>query len=166
MEYKASKDMSIQIITTLVIILFAFLGYKSIMGLIHANSNITSILIHSSILIFFTATIILSYLFAPQNYSIDKDIFLIHRPISDIIIKLDSIKEIREVNKSELKGIIRTFGVGGLFGNYGKFYCKGLGSITMFGTQNKNFILIKAGNKKIIITPDDLSIFDQIKRRK
>jgi hypothetical protein len=158
--------MSIHIITAGVVILFAFLGYKSFMGLIHANGNTASILIHSSILIFFTTTLILSYMFAPKSYSIDKDNFVIHRPISDKIIKLDSVIEIREVNKSELKGMIRTFGVGGLFGNYGKFYTQNLGSITMYGTQNKNFILITAGERKILITPDDLSIIDQIKNRK
>jgi len=166
MEYKASKGMSIQIITIGVVILFAFLGYKSFMGLIQANGNITPILIHSSVLVFLTATIILCYLFAPQNYSIDKDNCIIHRPISDIKIPLDSIMEIREVNKSELKGMIRTFGVGGLFGNYGKFYTQGLGNITMYGTQNRNFILIKTENRKILITPDDLSIIDHLMSRK
>ncbi len=34
MEYKASKDMTVQIMTIGVVILFAFLGYKSIMGLL------------------------------------------------------------------------------------------------------------------------------------
>lgn len=62
--------------------------------------------------------------------------------------------------------MIRTFGVGGLFGNYGKFYTQGLGNITMYGTQNKNFILIKTENKKILITPDDLRIIDHLKSRK
>jgi hypothetical protein len=166
MEYKASKDMSIQIITIGVIILFLFLGYQSVMGLISAKGNITSTLIHSGVLIFLIATIVLCYLFAPQKYSISNDNCIIHRPISDIIIPLDSIIEIREVNKSELKGMIRTFGVGGLFGNYGKFHTSGLGNITMYGTQNKNFILLKVGNRKILLTPDNLSIIDQIKNRK
>jgi hypothetical protein len=166
MEFKASKSMAIQIITIGIIVLFVFLGYQSFIGLLHAKGNLTLIITHSSVLLFLTATILLCYLFAPQKYSIDKDNFIVHRPISNKVIPLDSIMDVRTVNVSELKGMIRTFGVGGLFGNYGKFYCQGLGSVTMYGTQNKNFILIKTGSRKILITPDDLSLIDQIKSRK
>ena len=165
MEYKASKGMTVQIITFCVLVLFTFLGYKSVTGLIHANGNMTPILIHSSLLVFLVGTILLCFLLAPQQYSVDTDYLIIHRPLSDKKISLESIIEVRQVDKSELKGMIRTFGVGGLFGNYGKFYTNGLGNITMYGTQNKNYILIKTKNQKILITPDDLSIIDQIKYR-
>ena len=110
--------MAIQIITIGVIVLFAFIGYKSLIGLLHAKGNLTVIMIHSSVLIFLTATILFCYLLAPQKYSIDNDNFIVHRPISDIIIPIDSIKDIRIAGDWDLKGMIRTFGVGGLFGNY------------------------------------------------
>jgi len=165
MDYKASKDMTVQIITICVVVLFAFLGYKSVMGLIHANGNITPILIHSSSLVLFAGTFFLCFLLAPQKYSVDDDYLIIHRPLSDIRISLDSIIEIRKVDKSELKGMIRTFGVGGLFGNYGKFYTNDLGNITMYGTQNKNYILIRTEGEKILITPDDLGIVEHIKSK-
>ncbi|MCK5136062.1 MAG: hypothetical protein KAR19_09775 [Bacteroidales bacterium] len=48
-------------------------------------------------------------------------------------------------------------------GNYGKFYTNGLGNVTMYGTQSENYILIKTKRKKILITPDDLGIIEQIK---
>jgi hypothetical protein len=166
MEFKASKSMAIQIITIGVIILFAFIGYKSLTGLLHAKGNLTLILTHSGVLLFLTATILICYLLAPKKYSIDKDNFIVHRPMSDIIIPLDSIKDIRIAGDWDLKGMIRTFGVGGLFGNYGKFYSQGLGSVTMYGTQTKNFVLIKTESRKILITPDDLGLIEEIKRRK
>jgi hypothetical protein len=105
------------------------------------------------------------YHLAPQKYSVDTECLIIHRPLSDMRISLDSIIEVRMVDKSELKGMIRTFGVGGLFGNYGKFYTNGLGNITMYGTQSKNYILIRTGSKKILITPDDIGIIKQIKSK-
>ena len=163
MDYKASKGMTVQIITIGVAVLFAFLGYKSVMGLIHANGNMTPILIHSSLLIFLLGTISLCFLLAPQKYTVDTDYLKVHRPLSYKYISLDSIIEVRAVDKSELKGMIRTFGVGGLFGNYGKFYTNGLGNVTMYGTQSENYILIKTKRKKILITPDDLGIIEQIK---
>ena len=158
--------MAIKVITIGVIILFVLLGYRSVTGLLQAKGNLTVIVIHSSVLIFLTATILFCYLLAPQKYSIENDNFIVHRPISDIIIPLDSIKDIRIAGEWDLRGMIRTFGVGGLFGNYGKFYSQGLGSVTMYGTQNKNYILIKTGSRNILITPDDVSLIEQIKSRK
>lgn len=166
MEYKASKGMTVQIITIGVSILFAFLGYKSVIGLMNANGNITPILIHSSLIVFLISTLAFCFLFAPQKYSVSGDNFIIHRPITDKIIPLDSINEIRRIDKSELKGMIRTFGVGGLFGIYGKFYANGLGNITMFGTQSENYILIRTNSQKIVITPDDMGIIEEIRTAK
>jgi hypothetical protein len=163
MEYKASRDKTVHIITVGVIILFVFLGYKSIMGLVHANRNLIPIFIYSSIITFLIGTISLSFLYAPRKYYVTLDNVIIHRPLSDKTIPIDSIIQIRPISKTELKGTIRTFGVGGLFGYYGKFYSKGLGSFTMFGTQSKNYILIKTKNKKIVITPDDIGIIEHVK---
>jgi hypothetical protein len=166
MDYKASKDMTVKIITIGVIILFAFLGYKSLIGIIHSNGKLTLILIHSSVLIFLVGTLLLCFLYAPQKYSITENKLIIHRPISDKYILIDSITEIRKVDKSELKGTIRTFGVGGLFGNYGKFYIPALGNVTLFATQSKNYVLIITNKRKILITPDDLGIIEHIKEKR
>jgi len=127
MEYKASKDLTVQIITIGVVILFAFLGYKSIMGLINSNGNLAPILFHWSVIVFLFGTLLLCFLYAPKSYSVNEDKLVIHRPLNDKYIPIDSIVEIRPINKSEFKGTIRTFGVGGLFGNYGKFHSNGHG---------------------------------------
>ena len=166
MEYKASKDMTVQIMTIGVVILFAFLGYKSIMGLINSNGNLTPILIHSSVIVFLFGTLLICFLYAPKSYSVNENKLVIHRPLNDKYILIDSIIEIRPIDKSEMKGTIRTFGVGGLFGNYGKFHSNGLGNFTMFGTQSKNYVLIKTNSKKLVITPNDITLVEQIKTMK
>ena len=163
MEYKASKDMTVQIVTIGVVTLYAFIGYKSIMGLIHSNWNLTPIFIHSSVILFLFATLSFCFLYAPKSYALNNDKLVIHRSLNDKFIPIDSIIDIRLINKSELKGTIRTFGVGGIFGNYGKFYSNGLGNYTMFGTQSKNYVLIKTNSKKYVITPDEIGIVEQIK---
>ena len=163
MDFKASKDMTVKIITIGVFLLFAFISYKSIIGIIHSSGRLTPILIHSSVLLFMVGILLFSYLYAPKEYSVDKHSLVIHRPVSNKIIPIDSIIEIRQVDKSELKGTIRTFGVGGLFGNYGKFYTPALGNLTFYATQNKNYVLITMNKKKILLTPDDLGIIQEIK---
>lgn len=166
MDFKASKDMTVHIITIGIILLFAFIGYKSIIGIIQSNGKLTPIMIHSGVLIFLTGTLLFSYLYAPKKYTIDEHSLIIHRPIGNKIIPMDSIMEIRQIDKSELKGTIRTFGVGGLFGNYGKFYTPLLGSLTFYATQSKNYVLIVTNQNKILITPDDLGIISILREKK
>jgi hypothetical protein len=62
-----------------------------------------------------------------------------------------------------MRGTIRTFGVGGLFGYFGKFHTPNIGHITFYATQRVNKVLIvtKQG-KKIILTPDDIGLIQNI----
>ena len=157
--------MSTQIITIVIILLFAFLSYRSYIGIVYSKGDTNIIIVHSLILVTLIGTLLGCYLFAPQKYSVNGNELIIHRLISNKIILIDSIKEIRQVDKSELRGMIRTFGVGGLFGNYGKFRTPSLGNIIMYATQNKNYVLIITDERKTIITPDDLQIIEQIKHK-
>ena len=52
--------------------------------------------------------------------------------------------------------VFRTFGVGGLYGYYGKFYNRTFGSMTWYATRRDKLVLVKFQNKKkIILTPDE-----------
>ena len=53
-------------------------------------------------------------------------------------------------------GVIRTFGVGGLFGYYGQFYNSKIGSMTWYATRQNNTVLVRTiDNKNIVLTPDE-----------
>jgi hypothetical protein len=166
MDYKASKGMTINIVTSLVILLFVFISYKSILGIKNSGGNSTILITNLSVVILLGGILLFCYLYSPRKYSIDKEKLTIHRSISDINIPIKSISEIRRVDNMELTGMVRTLGVGGLFGNYGKFYAQRLGSITLYATQSKNYILIVADKKKYLITPDDMKIIDDVKENK
>ena len=60
------------------------------------------------------------------------------------------------VDKETMKWTVRTFGVGGLFGYFGKFANRALGSMTLYATRRNNYVLIiTTDERKIIITPDE-----------
>jgi hypothetical protein len=60
------------------------------------------------------------------------------------------------LDKEKIGWAIRTFGVGGLFGYYGKFANTKLGSMTWYATRKDRAILVRTiDNKKIILTPDE-----------
>ncbi|MBS4044542.1 MAG: hypothetical protein KGZ59_12085 [Chitinophagaceae bacterium] len=76
--------------------------------------------------------------------------------MNDIKLLKSEIISVGQLEKEKLKGTIRTFGVGGLFGYFGKFYNNKIGVMTLYATRRSNYVLIKtSANKKIILTPDN-----------
>jgi len=166
MEYKASLDNLAKIITAGTIILFLVLGYGSISALSLSKGDFTVLFIQASTLFAFIAIILGCYLFAPQSYIMDNSDLIIVRPIKNKKIKLAEIAEIRAVADGDMIGAIRTFGVGGLFGYFGKFYSFKIGSMMFYATRRNNKILIITNqDQKIIITPDDISMIEKLKEK-
>lgn len=165
MQYKASLDTLAKIITAGVVILFVAVGQDSAKELIHANGDTTVIITESGLLLLFILVFVGCWFYAPQSYTIDNTNLIINRKAGNIIIKRADIAHVRAMDNSEMKWALRTFGVSGLFGYYGKFYAPKIGSITMYATQRKNRILIltKQG-QKIIITPDDTGMIEKLKQ--
>ena len=163
MEFKASLDTLSKALTAGVFILLITIGQKSVRALTAAHGETILILVHGGILLLFVAILFGSYMYSVRSYSVTDDELIIQRPIGNRVIVCSDIKEIRKADKTEFSGTIRTFGNGGLFGYYGKFYNAKLGNMTWYVTQRKNSIimLMKTG-EKIIISPDDISMFDKI----
>jgi Ca2+/Na+ antiporter len=95
------------------------------------------------------------YLFRPNNYSVSTDKLLIHRILGNIEIQRNNIQSVQEIDESQVKNSLRTFGVGGFFGSFGKFWNSKLGNMTWYVTRKNNFVLVETKDKKkIILTPD------------
>jgi Bacterial PH domain len=98
---------------------------------------------------------IVVYLLRPNNYSVSSDKLLIHRMFGNVKISRNNIQSVQEIDESQVKNSIRTFGVGGFFGNFGKFWNSKLGNMTWYVTRKNNFVLVETKDqKKIILTPD------------
>lgn len=165
MEYKASLDTLAKGITIGIFILLIVIGQKSVRTLLVAQGDTTTILIHTGTLLLFIVILLGSWLYAPQSYTVDSNDLTIRQPIGKVSIKLSDIKQVWTLADNETKGTIRTFGVGGLFGYFGKFHTPGIGHMTFYASQRKNKILIVTNSdKKIVITPDDISLVDKLKQ--
>ena len=98
---------------------------------------------------------VIVYLLRPNNYSVSSDKLLIHSILGNVEIDRNNIHSIQEIDESQVKNSIRTFGVGGFFGNFGKFWNGKLGNMTWYVTRKNNFVLVETKDqKKIILTPD------------
>jgi len=150
MTFKTSLDKLAKGITIGVIVIFSFIiGGQLIPA--YGLDPIKSLLLIGLL----TAICLLCYLFRPLTYILTNDNLVIHRLFNDVIIKRQSILTAREVNKRDMGLTIRTFGVGGLFGYFGKFSNSKIGRLTMYGTRRNNTVLIETAKKKFILTPDE-----------
>lgn len=165
MEYKASLDKSGKLITLGVIVLFLIIVFFNITS---SASSSEEIGVNTFLIpLFLLSIVVFAYLFSPKSYELTNSAFIIVRPINSKKIELKDVSLVRLLESSELSGVVRTFGVGGLFGYYGKFYASKIGSMMFYTTQNKNFILIETKQgKKIIVTPDDAKLVEELNQKR
>ncbi|WP_176885046.1 PH domain-containing protein [Dyadobacter soli] len=100
-----------------------------------------------------------AYVFRTTGYTLTGDELTIHRPISDVTYSRQTIDSVRIVTKEQLKFTIRTFGVGGFWGYYGKFYNSSFGKMTWYVTRRDQMVLIKTADKIILVSPDNIDSF-------
>ena len=166
MDFKASLDPLAKGITVGVILLFAYLGWRSYKAISRADAmDSSTLLFHGGILLLLLGILLFSLLWSPRGYSIRGDRFLVHRYIGPKTFELSSIGSVEPMDRSQLSGTIRTFGVGGLFGYFGKFHNPNIGSMDYYVTQRKNFIMIRThAGKKIVLSPDDQGLADKLRK--
>ncbi len=155
MIYSCSLDKVAKGVTIGVAILFTLIIASQFLLL-----NDKSILAPIAISTLLIAVFISIYAFSPVQYVLTPEALIIHRPFSDVHISKETLTSVQIVDKETMKWTIRTFGVGGLFGYYGKFANRKLGSMTFYATRRTNFVLlITSDGRKIILTPDEPQSF-------
>jgi hypothetical protein len=145
MKYKASLDKTAIIITNLITLLFgALIFYNFILPLA----------------ILLLVIYLICMLLKPLSYEITEDKLIIRRLIKSVRVNRSDIESLELKDKSDLAGTIRTFGVGGLFGWYGKFANSQFGDMNWYVTRrDKPVLIIKKDSKKILISPDEAEAF-------
>ena len=155
MKFNASLDKLAKVVTFIITIIFASIIIGQLVLIIDSVQSVSFFSIPIVGLIY-----LIVFLYRPLYYRITDNLLVIHRPISDIKINLIDIKSVELLDKKRLKGTIRTFGVGGLFGYWGKFTNSQIGTMTWYATRRDHAILITTtSNKKILLTPDDPNLF-------
>lgn len=94
--------------------------------------------------------------FSPRAVGVDSNGIYIRRIIGLKRITHDSIINVRLPEQEEMRGAIRTFGNGGLFGYTGYYRNSKVGSMLWYCTRRSNYVLvIRATGPVVVITPDD-----------
>jgi Bacterial PH domain len=148
--FTTSLDKFNKTTTIFVIILLLVISTTVFFLIPNGEKNVTDSIVFLPIIL-----CIVTYLFRPNNYSVSPDKLLIHRLINNVKIDRNNIQSVQEIDESQVKNSLRTFGVGGFFGNFGTFWNGKLGKMTWYITRKNNFVLVETKDqKKIILTPD------------
>ena len=155
MKFAASLDKTAIVLTVLVTIVFAVIigGQYAIIAdagrAVPIYTTVGCLLIYG-----------LAFAFRPAGYVVTADEVIISRPLWDVHIKRADIRRVAALPARDLSASIRLFGVGGLFGYYGKYTNSALGRTTWYATRRDTPVLVEtADNKKFILTPNDPNSF-------
>lgn len=105
------------------------------------------------------AVVGLAFAYSPRGYVVSPDRVSVRRWIGPAFFPLRGVRQARPVAAGELRGTIRLWGSGGLFGYYGLFWSPGLGRSTWYVTNRKKMVLVAAEAKTAIFSPDDAGGF-------
>jgi hypothetical protein len=164
--YSTSLDNTAKGITLVASLLLAGLAGRSAAELGRSGDDWQTLALHGGMILFFGAVILVSLAFSPRQYLVTGEALVIRRLAKNKVIPLSDIVEVREVEEEDLRFTIRTFGVGGLFGFYGKYHSESLGSFTQYATRLSHRVLVRTrAGKKYVLTPDDLNLVPALRSR-
>ena len=152
-EFDAPQDRFVQTVTVLIIITFValFLLFASTRNNVALGATTVIGLL----------VLVTSYLFAPQGYAITESDILVRRRVASVRIPIIRIRSVRQDSTACSLWGVRTVGVSGLFGYFGRFYTHDLGHHLRYATDREKAIVIEA-DKTYVISPDDPPQFIQI----
>ena len=101
----------------------------------------------------------LSYGYSPRRYTVSERSVMVSRLIGNVRIPLDDVREIRSAAADDLRGAIRLWASGGLFGYYGLFRTPKLGKCTWYLTNRSHAVVLITGAKTALFSPDDVDGF-------
>jgi hypothetical protein len=155
MVYKASLDSTAKRITIAVSLLFLFIISLQYV-IMDPSASFAPGLVTTCLLAIYLQV----FFFRPVRYVITDDELVIVRCVWNVRIQRTDIRNVSTLEQKDIAGVIRTFGVGGVFGYYGNFAGRSIGPMTWFVTRRDKLVLVKtAGNRNIILSPDQRDEF-------
>ena len=144
MSFRASYDTTTKVISAAVFILFLVIA-----------AGTHSVISEGIFALIFLA----SYAWSPTGYSVVDGDVVIKRLIGNVHIPVAGIREVRMATRDDLRGSMRVFGSGGLFGYYGLFRNSKLGESRWYVTDRSHSLVLVSDSGTAIVSPDDSAAF-------
>lgn len=164
MEFKVSFDTYAKVVITIITILFLGIPAFFIQLMFQAEDPRPLLIPFILILLINGSIYVVCYLYRPLKYVISTGKIIIKRPAKDKIIELADITSAYAITPGSMGWVMKTFGNGGLFGFYGEFRSNRYGDMTWYATRKSNYVMLETREGKIVLTPDDLQMVNEIKK--
>jgi len=103
--------------------------------------------------------VVLSYAYSPRGYTLAERSIIVKRLIGRVRIPLERVREARRTTSDDLRGCIRLWGSGGMFGYYGLFRTSKLKQCRWYVTDRRNTVVVITDEKTALFSPDDVDGF-------
>ena len=114
------------------------------------------------IIILNVAILLVPFLWAPRGYMLEKNTIIVKRIIGDLEIIVSNEPKIW---KWTWWGG-RLWASGGLYGYFGIFVFKGIGTVRVYATNRNNLVLVEnVKNTKYLVSPDNIDRFMDLLNR-
>ena len=124
------------------------------------------IILHILIISLLLIVIGIGVFYSPKKFYLTEESLVIYRVGDNKAFDLADIKEVHKLNKPDMGGLTRTWGVGGFFGYFGKFYSSKLGTLDFYTSRRSNLILLMLEDgHKVVISPDNMRFYDTLRER-
>jgi len=101
----------------------------------------------------------LTYAYSPRGYIVSERSITVRRLAGAATIPLEGVLEARLTTPGDLRGCIRLWGSGGLFGYYGWFRTSKLGRCVWYVTNRRKMVVVRTAAKTALFSPDDVDGF-------
>ncbi|TCJ19141.1 hypothetical protein EPD60_01630 [Flaviaesturariibacter flavus] len=152
--FKASLDTTAKVTTILVTLLFAAVAWITL-DVVGRAQKAPMVALPALVLVYG-----ISFALSPRGYLVSEDAVTVLQRFGKKRLPRASIERAEPVAREDLLWTIRTFGVGGLFGYYGKFANRKLGSMSWYLTRRDKAVLLRMKDgRNILLSPDDQQEF-------
>ena len=103
--------------------------------------------------------VVLSYAYSPRGYRLAERSIVVKRLIGGARIPLEQVREARRMTSDDLRGCMRLWGSGGMFGYYGLFRTSKLKKCWWYVTDRRNTVVVITDAKTALFSPDDVDGF-------
>jgi hypothetical protein len=100
-----------------------------------------------------------AWLLAPRGFAIEGRDLVVLRPIRPVRIPLQEIRAVEPLPPEAVAFALRVGGNGGMFGYYGQFWNRRLGSFRMYATRRSGLVRVGTGREVFVLSPGDPEAF-------
>lgn len=104
-------------------------------------------------------TLAIAFGYSTLGYEISESNVVVHRLFGNVSIPVPEITIARAATAEDLRGTMRIWGSGGVFGYYGLFRTSKLGNCTWYVTDRGKCVILRTQLKTFVISPDEVEGF-------